>query len=215
MDNRPASPQSREKDPLKLNQLLYGEPPDPGEGTGLGPAWMWVLIIFAVFVGGFYFGRHFGVFGTTAHIGYLTPGSSIASQNAAEGTKAVSGAAVFASHCATCHQSSGQGLPGAFPPLAGSEYVLGDPTRMVSIILDGLQGPVSVKGATFNGHMPAWKSQLNDSEIAAVASHVRSTWGNKASPITPDFVKKVRTAYGKRSTPWTVQELQSISTKGP
>lgn len=203
-----STPQSREKDPLQLHAAIFGEPPEPEEGYGLGPAWMWILIFLALVVGGFYFGRHYGAFGTLAHIGYLPIGQNAGTHTGAAGPP-LSGATVFTSHCASCHQANGQGLPGAFPPLAGSPYVLGDPKRTVSIVLDGLHGPITVNGKTFNGQMPTWKGQLSDAEIAAVLTYVRSTWGNKAPAVTPELVKEMRAKFGQRPGPWTVPELEA------
>jgi mono/diheme cytochrome c family protein len=112
------------------------------------------------------------------------------------------GAAIFASRCASCHQATGAGVPGVFPPLAGSEWVNGDAKMVARILLLGINGKISVAGSTFNGTMPAFGSTLSDAEIAAVASHVRGNFGNKASALTADLVKTERTALGSRTTPW-------------
>jgi mono/diheme cytochrome c family protein len=115
---------------------------------------------------------------------------------------AVDGAQVFASRCASCHQATGAGLPGVFPPLAGSEWVNGDGTTMAGILLLGITGPITVKGATFSGMMPAFGATLSDTEIAAVASHVRSSFGNNSPAVTADAVKAERAKLGSRTTPW-------------
>jgi mono/diheme cytochrome c family protein len=115
---------------------------------------------------------------------------------------AVDGAQVFASRCASCHQATGAGLPGVFPPLAGSEWVNGDGTTMAGILLLGITGPITVKGATFSGMMPAFGATLSDAEIAAVASHVRSSFGNNSPAVTADAVKAERAKLGSRTTPW-------------
>lgn len=112
------------------------------------------------------------------------------------------GAQIFASRCASCHQATGAGLPGVFPPLAGSEWVNGDGTTVAGILLLGITGPITVKGATFNGMMPAFGASLSDAEIAAVASHVRSGFGNTAPAVTADVVKAERAKLGSRTTPW-------------
>jgi mono/diheme cytochrome c family protein len=115
---------------------------------------------------------------------------------------APNGAAIFASRCASCHQATGAGIPGVFPPLAGSEWVNGDAKTVARILLLGITGKISVAGGTFNGTMPPFNNSLSDAEIAAVASHVRSSFGNKASAVTADLVKTERTALGSRATPW-------------
>lgn len=109
---------------------------------------------------------------------------------AATGTGAgsgLNGKNLFASTCAACHQSTGKGLPGAFPPLAGSPIVNMDkPETMIKIIL---------RGKTNNpdyGPMPAFAGQLTDEEIAAIMTYERSSWGNDAPAVTPEQVKEVR-----------------------
>ena len=113
--------------------------------------------------------------------------------------------------CATCHQQNGEGLANAYPPLAGSEYVTGDPARLVAIILHGIQGPITVNGMQYNALMPAWASQLSNEQIAAIATYERRSWGNSASAITPQQVAAVRAATGGRTTPWTGAELESAT----
>jgi mono/diheme cytochrome c family protein len=113
--------------------------------------------------------------------------------------------------CTTCHQATGAGVPGAFPPLAGSEIVTGKPEIPVAIILHGLMGPVKVNGTEYNGMMTAWGGAFNDVQIAAVTTHIRSQWGNTASPVTPELVAKVRAATSSRTTMWTWDELQKAS----
>jgi mono/diheme cytochrome c family protein len=119
---------------------------------------------------------------------------------------ATDGTQIFASRCASCHQATGAGLPGVFPPLAGSEWVNGEPKQVARILLLGVTGKITVAGSTFNGSMPAFGTTLSDEEIAVVASHVRSSFGNKSSPITADLVKSERTALGNRTTPWAGED---------
>lgn len=94
------------------------------------------------------------------------------------------GATVYSTNCSSCHQADGKGLAGAFPPLAGNPVVTGDPKNLVHIVKYGLTGKVSVAGHDFNGTMPPWGSQLSDTQIADVATYVRTSWGNKATPVT-------------------------------
>jgi mono/diheme cytochrome c family protein len=114
---------------------------------------------------------------------------------------AADGAQIFASRCAACHQATGAGLPGVFPPLAGSEWVNAEPKTIARILLLGVNGKITVAGNTFSGSMPAFGT-MSDAEIAAVASHVRSSFGNKSSALTADFVKTERASLGTRTTPW-------------
>lgn len=124
----------------------------------------------------------------------------------------VDGKRVFLTICATCHMPNGEGVPEKYPPLAGSEWVADDEAKLVRIILHGLTGPVEVAGETFDGLMPPWGPTLKDAEIAAVASYVRSTWGNKTAPVTTAKVMAIRTSNKTRKTPWTAAELARIVT---
>lgn len=121
-------------------------------------------------------------------------------QTAAPGA-AVDGGAIFAANCAACHQANGQGLPGVFPPLAGSEWVVGDPKVLANILLHGVSGKIEVAGQSFDGMMPAFP-QLSDAEIAGVLTHIRSTWGNQAEAISADFIASEREAGSARTTPF-------------
>ena len=131
------------------------------------------------------------------------PVASAATAPSAPQPAAADGAQLYASRCASCHQSTGAGLAGVFPPLAGSEWVDGDAGTLAGILLLGINGTISVKGVTYNGLMPPFGHQLSDAEIAAVASHVRASFGNKAAAVTVDVVKAERDRLGGRSTPWS------------
>ena len=117
------------------------------------------------------------------------------------------GAKIFSVTCASCHLANGLGTEGKVPPLAGSEWVVGNEGRLVRIILHGLIGEVEVQGEMFNGAMPTWGGAFTDEQIASVASYVRRSWGNKAAPVTAATVARVRAATGDRKTPWTAKEL--------
>jgi mono/diheme cytochrome c family protein len=120
------------------------------------------------------------------------------------------GAAVYSRICLGCHQFNGEGLPVAFPPLAGSPIVTAaDPGKAIRIVLHGLQGPIEVKGATFNSIMPAPAPALSDQDIADVLTFVRSEWGNDAPPVTVEAVTAIR-ALGPRTAPWTWAELEKL-----
>jgi len=99
------------------------------------------------------------------------------------------GSAVYGTNCASCHGASGQGLAGAFPALAGNPAVTGDAGGVIGIVANGLHGQIKVNGQTFNGAMPSWHGKLTDAQIAAVITYIRTSWGNKASPVTEAQVK--------------------------
>jgi mono/diheme cytochrome c family protein len=117
-------------------------------------------------------------------------------------TGAVDGAAVYAARCAACHQATGQGLPGVFPPLAGSEWARGKGTTTAAIVLNGINGPITVAGTTFNGSMPSFKSQLDDAQVAAAISYVRRQWGNAAQPVDAATIAAVRAQTRERTAPY-------------
>jgi len=115
--------------------------------------------------------------------------------------------------CATCHQPEGQGMPGAFPPLAGSEWVTGNPEVPIRIVLLGLSGPLEVKGTTYNTVMPP-PPGLNDEQIAEAITYARTHFGNAASEVKVEQVKQVRAALAGRNTPFTADELKPLLAAG-
>ena len=122
---------------------------------------------------------------------------------------------IFKTNCLVCHQASGLGIPSRYPPLAGSEWVLAKGSHLeehlILILLHGLQGPITVKGVTYNGYMSGWDHYLSDGEIAAVLSYIRMEWGNLTTPITLETVVTVRKNTPSRVQPWLWRELQVIS----
>jgi len=105
------------------------------------------------------------------------------------------GQALFAGTCSTCHQGSGQGLPGVFPPLAKSDYFAKDPMRVVDVVMRGLSGPVKVNGEAYNSVMPPL-AQLTDDEVANITTYVLNSWGNPGGRVTKGQVAKARVQPG-------------------
>jgi len=107
---------------------------------------------------------------------------------------AARGASLFAANCSACHQATGMGLPGAFPPLKSDPVVLDpDPTTQIGTILHGLHGQ-NIGGTVYQTPMPPFAATLNDADIADIINHERSSWGNQAKPATADQVKAARAA---------------------
>lgn len=100
------------------------------------------------------------------------------------------------SHCATCHQVHGQGLPNLYPPIDGSLWTTGSEDRLISLVLDGMHGTIEVKGQRYSSPplppMTGFRQLLNDEEMAAVLTYVRNSWSNRATPIEPQQVAKIR-----------------------
>ena len=116
------------------------------------------------------------------------------------------GAAVYARTCIACHQPTGMGLPPVFPPIANAPIAVGNPELPIKFILQGLMGPITVNGMTYNSMMPPVPG-VSDAEIADVLTYVRQSFGNQGNPVTADQVKAVRAATAGRTAPWTTAEL--------
>ena len=123
--------------------------------------------------------------------------------------------------CFTCHQPNGEGLnlgqPGAIPPLAGSDWVLGRKEKLIKIAIHGLQGEIKVNGDKYNGAMTGFgqmgNAPLNNQQIADVLTYIRNDWGNSASAVSPEEVKTVRNNFENRNLMqmWTATELENNS----
>lgn len=100
------------------------------------------------------------------------------------------GQLVYEQNCLTCHQANGSGVPNLNPPLRGTDWVLGDKTRLINVLLKGLQGQ-EIEGDMYDNAMPA-HDFLDDTQLADVLTYIRSNFGNKAEAITADEVKALR-----------------------
>ena len=101
------------------------------------------------------------------------------------------GEKVFQTYCQACHQANGQGLPGAFPPLAKSDYLLADPKRGIVAVISGVSGAITVNGQKFDSVMPHL-NYLSDQQIADALTYVLNSWGNDGGVIVPEQVAEVR-----------------------
>jgi mono/diheme cytochrome c family protein len=122
------------------------------------------------------------------------------------------GKAIYMQTCMACHQPTGMGIPGAFPPFDGSEWVTGDSKRLVALVLKGYTGPISVKGVTYNNILIAVDTQFpmlkDNAKLADVLNYIRTAWSNKAdTAITPDYIEKVREEFKDRTTPWNAEDI--------
>ncbi|MFN8650727.1 MAG: cytochrome c [Gemmatimonadales bacterium] len=146
------------------------------------------------------------------HAGMAMPAESGAAAVPAAATPSTAPGVDAYAVCQTCHQANGEGLPNAFPPLAGSAIVNGPVGPHVAIVLKGMSGPITVKGATYNNIMAPWES-LSDEQIVSAINYERASWGNTGTPVTAADVARVRAAVKGRSTPWTVAELEKAAIK--
>lgn len=123
------------------------------------------------------------------------------------------GEALYQQRCLSCHQATGEGLPGTYPPLAGSEFVnAADPGVPARILIHGVSGPITVKGTEYNNLMPPYGVgvQMSDEEVAQLLTYVRSSFGNTASAVTAADVKKARDETASHTGPMTVELLKPL-----
>jgi len=125
--------------------------------------------------------------------------------SAEEQARFQAGKVVYSRTCIQCHKVDGLGQTGLAPPLVDSEWILGEENHVIRIVLNGITGPVTVGGQTYNYEMPGLQT-LKDDEVAAVLTYVRREWDHTASPVDAADVKKIREA-NPRSRAWTEAEL--------
>ena len=118
---------------------------------------------------------------------------------------------LYTKACMACHQPEGNGLAGVYPPLAKSDWVTGKPDRIIKVVLHGLQGPINVNGQPFVSAAPIPMppfGALSDQQVADVVTFVRKSFGNNATPVTPNEVRAVREATQARKTPWSASDFE-------
>jgi mono/diheme cytochrome c family protein len=100
------------------------------------------------------------------------------------------GKVVYSKTCIACHQATGAGIPGAFPPLAKADYLNADVNRAIKQVIKGSNGPITVNGKKYTTPMPA--QALNDQQIADVLTYVYASWGNSKKVVNVAMVKAQR-----------------------
>ena len=208
-----------ESDVEQIHRQIVRELADPAEGYERVPSFLWVAVASLLFWSGWYIGRRGGSFDTQTHVEYaqsgLTAGAAGDTVASAPVDPIAEGKRIFGTNCAACHQTTGLGVTGAFPPLVGSEWVAGPEQTIVRILLNGLGGPVRVKGAVYNGAMPAWKEALSDDDIAHVLSYIRQWSPNAAAPVAATTVAAIRKEEAGRTAAWSEGELKSLESGAP
>jgi mono/diheme cytochrome c family protein len=206
-------------DVTAIHAPIIREMRDPRDGHEPIPVWAVVFFGGLLFWGGWYLSMYSG--GFRADVFDEDPAAlyAVAAGPAADNTPpdpVALGRKTFTAYCAACHQASGQGSTGQYPPLAGSEWV-NDPRshKLRRIVLHGFAGPVKVKGSAYNGSMPAFGPRFKDAEVAAVLTFIRQEWGNSAPPVTTEQVAATRAATSGRTSQWTEAELQALSADDP
>jgi mono/diheme cytochrome c family protein len=195
----------------ELHGAILRERVDPREGYEPVPMWFTALCGALVFWAGWYMSEYGG--GGNPNVLDPRPAARFPASGAAQGPVDPKelGQKLFTAHCVSCHQQSGAGIPGQYPPLVGSPWVVGEPAVTKRILLHGLDGPITVEGATYNGNMPAFGAKLKDAHIAAVLTYIRSAWGNEASAVAPESVAATRAATAGRTKSWSESELKTVT----
>lgn len=185
---------------------------EPTVTTTTVPMWLIVGTVVLLFLSGWYFDlrggwfqpKVYSPFNSLAHVGEFQPPAP------GEAWRP-KGKLLFEANCALCHNTDGSGKPGQAPPLAGSEWVVtAGVNRLTRIPQVGLAGPLKVKGQEWNLNMAGMGAAYTDEQLADVLSYIRNSWGNKATPVTSEQVKKVRTDLGGRAQPYTIDELMKL-----
>ncbi len=184
---------------------------EPEVTRSAAPMWIIVTTLVLLFLGGLYFDRHSGWFNQNVYAPYTSAKQLDAFQPRSGAAAArARGKAVYESVCGICHGPDGLGKLGQAPPLAGSEWVDAKGfNRLSHIPLMGLNGAIKVGGKEWTLSMAAMGAALPDDDLAAVLTYIRSSWGNKASPVTSDDIKKIRASLGPAKA-MTSDELMAL-----
>ena len=176
------------------------------------PIWLIVLMLVLLFLcawvfdlrGGWFEPKVYGPYTSVTDLGRFQPRQD-------GDVWKIRGRFLFDQNCAQCHNNDGSGKPGQAPPFVGSEWVLTPGVnRLIRIPQVGLAGPLEVKGQQWNLAMAGMGAPYSDDDLAAVLSYIRNSWGNKASVVTGEQVKKVRAEISNRSQPYTPDELKKL-----
>jgi nitrite reductase (NO-forming) len=212
-DRKKAKP-SREVHPPARS---HSNDPEPSVAPGHLPVWIFIVLAVGLFWGMMYLDTHAGGFNSRVYQRFSSSNELVTLVPFDPIRSAVNkGFAVYNRTCMPCHQPSGAGTPGLFPPLAGSEWVLAsDPSRIIRIAQGGLSGPITVKGQSWALLMPpiAKDANLSDEELAHVLTYIRKSWGNDASPVEAKQVAAVRKEIANHSSAWTSAELEQVKLK--
>jgi len=183
---------------VEVHSQLSRDKDEPAEGFSLTPIFIVFLFCGFGFWAGLYLTQNSGNFAPSA-FDLNAPKASLAGGPVAFEPDAAKGQTLFLANCAACHQATGLGVPGAFPPLVKSIWVTGSEDRLVKAILAGLAGEIEVNGVKYNGNMPNIGAGLKDAQIAHIATYVRQAWGNVAEPVMDTKVAEVRKTIGNRA----------------
>lgn len=199
---------------VAAHEKVLGKQPDEKGRFKLLP--LALIFIFAglIFFSGTYLNRYAGMFDVRVFNENAQPPSG--ETVVAKVDPLVLGKKQYETICIACHQANGLGLPATFPPLVGSEWVMGSDDRLIRIVVYGVTGPMKVKGAMYGaapmptiGKVAKSVYNLSDDKVAAVLTYIRHEWGNSGAPITTEQVAAVRAKVGDRD-PFVEAELLKL-----
>jgi mono/diheme cytochrome c family protein len=176
------------------------------------PMWILVVMLVLLYVGGIYFDRHSGWFDKEVYSPYANAAMLDSYQPKSGAAAALAqGKKVYEQVCGLCHGVDGLGKPGQAPPLAGSEWVNAKGhNRLAHIPLAGISGTLSIGGKDWNLAMAPMGAALSDSDLAAVLTYIRGSWGNKADEVNADDIKAVRAGMGGHTQPMNHDALMAM-----
>ena len=192
-----------------VHAQLMREKEEPQEGFSPVPIFLMFIFAALCFWGGVYLVEHSGGYRWDAYSPDFDPNAG--APKPVEIALFDRGAKVYRNQCAQCHQADGNGVLGVYPPLVASNWVTGHPQVVSRILINGLNGPIVVKGSNYNGNMPAFGSSglaLSDKDIAGVITYIRQEWGNSASDVTVATIAEYSDLYAGRSVPWQAADLK-------
>jgi mono/diheme cytochrome c family protein len=198
----------------ELHAERFAEKEEPAVGFSPVPVFMIMLFTALTFWSAIYIGAHAGGFQWNVWDANWRP--SDAASTAPEPPDPLKiGARVYKNSCQQCHGPEGKGVPGTYPPLSGSLWVVGNPSRPVSILLCGLNGPGTIMDNSYNGSMPPLGQSLKDLEISSVLTFVRQAFGNTGAPVDESLVAQLRASIGTRGPMTPSEVLQKFPLEAP
>ncbi|MEQ9824406.1 MAG: cytochrome c [Puniceicoccaceae bacterium] len=188
----------------KIHSALEREKAEPSEGFAAPPL---VVVFFSMIVClwvSWYAPQYMGGFRWDVYDPHYDP-DAVAEPTVYD--PIARGKRIYTNKCQVCHQQTGTGVPGVYPPLAGADWVAKSPDILVRVVLNGLAGEIVVNGNTYNSAMTAFGNDLSDQEIAEVLTYIRNSWGNELPFIEEAEVAAIRAAVGSRTTTYSPSEL--------
>ena len=176
------------------------------------PMWIFVVTLLLLFLGFAFFDKKGGWFDARVYAPYNSSEELEAAQpKSAAAVAMAAGKKNYETYCGSCHGNDGAGKIAQAPPLSGSEWVMTKGAeRLAHIPLAGLGGPIKVEGKDWNMNMAAMGAGLSDTDLAAVLTYIRGSWGNTMGEVSPDDIKKVRAEVGKAPQPYTGEKLMTM-----